>query len=91
VKQVRIDGSVDTPTTEPVLQRNADGTLPAKHLKAIKWYLLSKGYLPTATNTWPTYHFKKKDGTYVEVHLKDMLAEYEEFRRTTHGKRQQAA
>jgi hypothetical protein len=90
-KQLRIDGSADTPSNKPALERNRDGTLPAKHLKAIRWYMLSRSLMATATNAWPIYRFKNKDGSVVTANLADMISEYEEFKRTTHGKRQSAA
>ena len=91
MKQLGIDGSADTPSAKPILERNADGSLPDKHLKAIRWYMLSRSLMATATNAWPVYNFKNKDGSVVTADLADMLKEYEEFKRTTHGKRQTAA
>lgn len=91
MKQLRTDGSVDLPSTEVSLGRNKDGSLPSAHLKAIQWYMVNKGMKPSASNAWPIYHFKDQTGNEVTVHLADTIKEYEEFKRTNHGKRQSAA
>lgn len=90
-KQLRLDGSVDTPVAGPVLERNKDGSLPHKHVKAIHWYLIQHQLKPYAHNAWPIFRFMDSEGKNIEVNLTEIVSEYEEFKRTTHGKRQVAA
>jgi hypothetical protein len=90
-KQLRLDGSVDTPAPSHVLERNADGSLPDKHRKAIEWYVMHYGMKPLSVSAWPVFHFLDHTSNRVTANLADILEEYEQFKRTTHGKRQQAA
>lgn len=90
-KQIRIDGSVDMPTDEQGLERNKDGSLPAAHLKAVHWYLIEHELKPYAHNARTMFRFMRRDGTNLEVHLKDILAEYAKFKEANHGSKKVAA
>ncbi|MFM9793328.1 hypothetical protein [Streptomyces turgidiscabies] len=90
-KQLRLDGSVDIPSDEEPLERNANGSVPAAHLKAVTWYAITHGLKVQATNTWPTYYFTAQQGGEVEADLRDILKEYDDFKQKTHNKAQAAA
>lgn len=72
-------------------KRTKSGDLRATDLKAIQWYTINNGYKPAATSAVPHIHFTTQSGEDVTVHLGDILDEYDEFKRATHGKRQAAA
>ena len=90
-RQLRLDGSVDIPTDEEPLSRNADGSVPASHKKAAVWYAITHSLKVSAANAWPMYVFHVQQGNETRVHLKDILKEYADWRRAQSNKRQAGA
>jgi hypothetical protein len=91
-KQIRIDGSVDTPPAAgPVLERNADGSLPDIAWKALRWYMIEHELKPYTLNAWPLFRFQDRKGKDVKVNINDISQEYDGFKKRNHGKRQSAA
>ncbi|QEX10925.1 hypothetical protein F6X56_14980 [Rhodococcus erythropolis] len=67
------------------------GAIRASDLKAIQWFTIKHGVKPSAISAYPNFSFVHRDGSTSTVHLGDILDEYDEFKRTTHGKHQAAA
>lgn len=90
-RQLRLDGSVDIPTDEEPLRRNADGSVPAEHMKVATWYAITHGLKLSSTNAWPTYVFQDQQGNETSAHLTDILKEYADWRKAQNNKRQAGA
>lgn len=81
-RQLRLDGSVDLPDSGSKLERNKDGSMPAKYLRAVKWYMKEHGLTATAANAHPVYYFRDEHGGQVIVNMADIVQAYEAQRET---------
>lgn len=79
-RQLRIDGSVDTPPSRPPLERNKNGSVPAKHIDAIAWFRKERGLKLLATGAWPIYEFMSAAGVVESHDLADIVDQYQKSR-----------
>jgi hypothetical protein len=75
-RQLRIDGSVDTPPSRPPLERNKNGSVPAKHIDAIAWFRKEHSLKLLATSAWPVYEFMSAGGVVESHDLADIVDAY---------------
>lgn len=79
------------PAQRPQVYKTKQGTIRSQDLKAIQWYMIEHDVRPMATNVFPHFNFKSRHGIETTVHLGDIKAEYDEFKKQTHGKRASGA
>lgn len=91
MKQIRIDGSVDTPVAGSTIALNADSSIPDTAWKALRWYMIEHELKPYILNAWPIFRFQNRKGEDLKVDINDIVQEYDGFKKRNHGKRQTAA
>lgn len=60
-------------------------------LKAIQWFCIEHQLKSHAIGAYPSFYFTDREGQEVRYNVRDIVAEYREFKGRTYGKRQQAA
>jgi hypothetical protein len=60
--------------------RNADGSVKAKVMKAIAWYVIEKELKLMAVSAYPIYYFRNRSGEEVKANITDVLDEYDTYR-----------
>ncbi|KUM38989.1 hypothetical protein [Arthrobacter sp. EpRS71] len=83
-------GEVHTPGLDMNKLRTKAGALSSATLKAIKWYTLEHGLKLTASSAMPIMTCINSDGDEQTVNVEDVITEYKQFKRRTHGRKRAA-